>query len=107
MTELKVPIASDHDGPDWCRLTALWLAQREGSTMLYSKGRNPKVCILHFTDHDERFDCVQDAADLYNVDHRALTNLAWRVKHGASGYIATLKGRAWPELLSKKAKINA
>lgn len=106
MTALKVPTAHDHDGPDWCRLTALWLAQQEGSTTAYRKGRNPKPCVLHFADHEERFACVQDAADIYGVDHRNMTNLAWRVRHGHMGYITTPKGLAWPELVSKKAKNN-
>lgn len=107
MTALKAPERLDHDGPDWCRLTALWMQQREGSTMQYSKGRNPKTCILHFADHEETYECVRDAADMYGLDHRNLTNLAWRVRHGAQGFITTTKGKAWPEIVQKKAKINA
>jgi hypothetical protein len=105
MTELKVPIASDHDGPDWCRLTALWLAQREGSTMKFQRGVKPRPFTLHFADHDEQFPSLQDAANRYNLDKNSVWNLLWRAKKaGIRPMLTTPKGKAWPELLAKKAK---
>jgi len=108
MTELKVPTSHDHDGPDWCRLTALWLAQREGSTKTLQRGVTPRPFVLHFPDHDEQFPSLQVAATMYDLDKNSVWNLLWRAKKaGVRPVLATPKGRAWPELLSKKAKINA
>lgn len=105
MTELKVPTRHDHDGPDWCRLTSLWLAQREGSTKRYRKGVTPRPCVLHFADHDERFESIREAANTYDLEQDSLWNLIWRMdKSGKTYFVRTSMGKAWPELLKNRGQ---
>jgi hypothetical protein len=105
MTVLQAPTSHDHDGPDWCRLTALWLAQVPGTTAIMAKGLKPRQCILHFADHDEWYGDIHEAAYAYDLDSANLSGLVCRRKHGGRGVVKTAKGNMWPELV-KKAKKN-
>ena len=97
---------SNHAGPDWMRITALW-QRRQESASKYCNHWKPglgvalKQCILHFAEFDETYSSPQEAAAHYNKPRH------WFYRTGEGPRVLkTINGECWVELrkVEKKSK---